>query len=131
ALPQIFDRYFPAQEELSVGEGTGIGLSIAKDFAELMGGPLRAERQPGAGSIFTLTLPVKTALKPTIGHEEKDMENFPQENLQGADSFSVLPIKNRKDFTVLIAEDNPDLRQYLHQILEPPHEVVAVENGKQ
>src|SRR5690606_10716939 len=104
--------------------------SIAKEFTELMGGTLSAENQEGTGSTFTLMLPVKVAAKQTKGYEENDTENFQQENLQRADSFSVISMKNKKDFTVLIAEDNTDLRNFLCQILEPLYEVVAVENGK-
>lgn len=128
-LPLIFDRYFQAESNLPDIEGTGIGLSIAKEFTELMGGTLSAESTVGAGSTFTLLLPVKIAQQ-LNGYEENDSENFPQENLHGVAPFSTMPKKNQKDFTVLIAEDNTDLRHFLYQILEPHYEVVVVENGR-
>ena len=40
-------------------EGTGLGLSLTKRFVELHGGSLRLESEPGAGSTFTFTLPIR------------------------------------------------------------------------
>ena len=130
-LPRIFDRYFQAQNDLSFSEGTGIGLSMAKEFAELMGGTLSAESQPEVGSNFTLVLPVKKPDYQTYGYEEADNEQFPQENLSGNGAIPKPETEGKKEFTVLMAEDNPDLRNFLQQILDTRYNVVAVENGKQ
>lgn len=53
------DRLFVPFERFSGDEveGTGLGLSVSKTFAEAMGGELRVTSEPGAGSTFTLVLP--------------------------------------------------------------------------
>lgn len=57
-LPRIFDRFWRADgsRNRSTG-GSGLGLSIARKLARAHGGDLIAYSTPGAGSVFTLTLP--------------------------------------------------------------------------
>ncbi|MBU1171604.1 MAG: HDOD domain-containing protein [Proteobacteria bacterium] len=54
--PQIFDPFFSTKQE---GKGTGQGLSISKSIIEDYKGQLTVETQPGRGSAFVITLPVK------------------------------------------------------------------------
>ena len=57
-LAHLFEPFNRLGREASGVEGTGIGLVIARRLAELMGGSLRARSAPGAGSCFTLRLPL-------------------------------------------------------------------------
>ena len=57
-LDTIFDPFVQVRSDLTrTAEGTGLGLAISRDLARGMGGDLIAESTPGAGSVFTLTLP--------------------------------------------------------------------------
>jgi signal transduction histidine kinase len=56
-LFQEFERIEPASGPMPAG--TGLGLAISRRFAELHGGTLTAESQPGRGSTFTLRLPLR------------------------------------------------------------------------
>jgi len=59
-LPFIFDEFRQVDGSSSKKfGGTGLGLAIAKKYAKLLHGEIRVESQPGAGSTFTLILPMK------------------------------------------------------------------------
>lgn len=57
---RIFDRFGRVEGDVAVRKGgLGLGLAIAKAYAELLGGTIRVESEPGKGSIFTVSLPCK------------------------------------------------------------------------
>jgi signal transduction histidine kinase len=55
-LPHVFDRFYRADSARS-GPGSGLGLSIARENARLLGGDVEVRSEPGAGSRFTFRLP--------------------------------------------------------------------------
>jgi signal transduction histidine kinase len=57
-LPRIFERFYRA-ENARFQEGMGLGLAIARHIAEQHGGRLEAASEPGRGSRFTVTLPLR------------------------------------------------------------------------
>ncbi|MBU0703915.1 MAG: HAMP domain-containing histidine kinase, partial [Chloroflexi bacterium] len=58
-LPHIFDRFFRGEEPRAMQlTGTGLGLSIAEEIVELHGGRVTVESEVGAGSTFTVWLPL-------------------------------------------------------------------------
>ena len=56
-LPRVFDRFYRADAARVTG-GTGLGLAIARMIAERHRGTILVESTPGAGSVFTVRLPV-------------------------------------------------------------------------
>jgi signal transduction histidine kinase len=61
-LPHIFEPFYRGKSAQSAQiHGTGLGLSLARDIAEGMGGHLQASSEPGRGSTFTLELPAAAA----------------------------------------------------------------------
>lgn len=56
-LSRVFEQFYQADTGRQ-GEGTGLGLPLAKRIAELHGGSIRAESSPGKGACFTVTLPL-------------------------------------------------------------------------
>lgn len=61
---KIFERFYQVENSISRQYGgTGLGLSICRSYAELLGGNIRVESEPGTGSIFYFTLPFKSSAK--------------------------------------------------------------------
>ncbi|RPJ54032.1 MAG: DUF4118 domain-containing protein [Acidobacteria bacterium] len=56
-LPLVFDRYYRGRSVEESAEGTGMGLSIAREIISAHGGKVRVESEPGSGSRFYFTLP--------------------------------------------------------------------------
>ena len=56
-IPHIFDRFYRAQGS-SRADGTGLGLALAREISDHLGGEIRVQSQPGAGSTFSVTLPL-------------------------------------------------------------------------
>jgi signal transduction histidine kinase len=59
-LKHVFDRFYRGANTKAEGiAGTGIGLAMVKEIVEAHNGTVRAESEPGAGSVFRVTLPCK------------------------------------------------------------------------
>ncbi|MFT6336582.1 MAG: signal transduction histidine kinase/CheY-like chemotaxis protein [Saprospiraceae bacterium] len=127
-LPHIFDRFFQSNQKNAPTEGgTGIGLSYSIELVKLMNGKLWAESELGEGSKFHLVLPiVKSDLdNETIVVIDEEVET----NIVVPESTELLPL-SQMDKTILIVEDNADLREYLKIILDG-YSVILKENGQE
>ena len=56
-LPHVFERFHRGREERATTTGAGLGLSIARELTEMMGGGITAESPPDGGARFTVRLP--------------------------------------------------------------------------
>jgi DNA-binding response OmpR family regulator len=91
------------------GGGTGIGLALSRELAELLGGSLVVESQLGQGSTFTMSIPV-TLVDDEEAEEETDFE-ITMDRI-----YQPILINGEKPH-LLIVEDNADMREYLQSFL--------------
>ena len=97
--------------------GSGLGLSICRQLAEMMGGDLDCESEPGSGAAFILTLPLRPA-RPPMARE--------QSARQPAVAAQERPVR------VLVADDHPTNRRVIELILaQTPAQIVIAEDGAQ
>jgi signal transduction histidine kinase/DNA-binding response OmpR family regulator len=128
---RIFERFF--QNDLPgsiVNQGSGIGLSITKEFVKVHGGTIAVESELGKGSCFIVTLP----LSEVLGHVEKtSLENIePGETvLQEIALEENVPSIGGDRPVLLLVEDNEDFRFYLKDNLKLDYRVLEAKNGKE
>ena len=109
-LPHVFDRFYQVDETNSRAQvGTGIGLALARELTELLGGTIAVANNKGsAGATFTVTLPLAeiTAAEPA-GSSNDDVT------------------------TILIVEDSADMRAYLRARFAQQYRVIEATDGAQ
>mgnify|MGYP006267594873 CR=1 FL=1 len=131
-LPRIFDRYFQASQAGRTAQGgTGIGLALCKEYAELLGGWVKAESQLGEGSRFCIAFPLTGVSQSTVIESPSTItgESAPQ---SGSSTYSEASASSTEDSrpAILIVEDNADLRGFLRFTLSPHYKVLEAANGQ-
>lgn len=103
-MRNIFKRFTYSDETgTSNQQGSGLGLSISKDLAILLGGDITVKSVEGEGSIFYVTLPYDKIKIPLVRQPAKPAPHSKY---------------NFTDFTIMVAEDTPYNFEYLQSILQ-------------
>jgi signal transduction histidine kinase/DNA-binding NarL/FixJ family response regulator len=107
--------------------GTGLGLYISKQLADLLGAEIKVSSKPGKGSCFSVSLPVNRATKPLeMLTDRRDFEDFHRPSFE-VTSIEVPVLSGR----VLLAEDGVDNQRLLSTYLRQAGLTVDVAgNGK-
>jgi signal transduction histidine kinase/ligand-binding sensor domain-containing protein/DNA-binding response OmpR family regulator len=120
---KIFERFYQNEMPESLqNQGSGIGLSIVKEFVKMHNGSIRLESEPNQGTCFIINIPVG-----------EPSENQLPEPLPKLKLPPVSKKKNEglaKKPVVLLVEDNDDLRFYLKDNLKQSFQVIEASNGK-
>jgi signal transduction histidine kinase len=75
-IPHIFDRFYRAQGS-SRADGTGLGLALAGEISQHLGGDIRVESEPNLGSTFSIELPLADAASENSGRKDQRNPTFP------------------------------------------------------
>lgn len=145
---KIFERFFQAKGAAS---GTGIGLALVKSFVELHHGEARVESELGKGSDFIVVIPREQEGDSQVIHNDVDIvgnsvnasastgKNVVDESvLQYIDDgdrsrgkVQQLVSENTNRSTVLVIDDNTDIRQYERTLLQDEYIVLEAADGKE
>jgi CheY-like chemotaxis protein/AraC-like DNA-binding protein len=132
-LDRIFDLYYQASQAETIRlTGSGIGLSLVKQFVERQGGTISVQSQPGRGTTFTVRLPFGFAhLSPA--DLSSDADSTPVEMpvfVPEAASVSVpaIPLLTQR---ILIIEDNDEVRSYLTSLFTGTFDVITANDGRE
>jgi len=124
----IFERFVQnIPEGVVVNKGSGIGLSLTREFVQMHKGEIKLESVPGVGSKFTVILPV-TGEAEQLGYVEEiisdkiQVDKKPKQNLE--ETTEKQPCK------LLLVEDNPDIRFYLKDNLKDDFQIFEANNGR-
>lgn len=133
---RIFERFFQNSTAASVlNQGTGIGLSITKEFVQMHGGTIEVESEFEKGTTFYIHLPFietstlagennKSLLDSEL-NERTQKEEYPEKNNEQNSTNG-----NTETPLVLLVEDNEDFRFYLKDNLRMHYKVVEASDGK-
>lgn len=128
-LPYVFDRFYQSQQMNGYNKnGTGIGLSLCKELAGLMGGTAWAESEVGTGSIFHLKLPKKITTRISSVFDTDIEKSKDTEVASPPKAKNQASTDDQSQINILLVEDNIDLQKYI-KILLPQYHIITAGNG--
>ena len=136
-LPHVFNRFYQGKQYYSDEQGTGIGLALTKELVELHDGKIWVESDQD-GTRFHAEFPLVPAVREQGVFAESPI-GLSEEPLTSI--LSPLPSSEQSDMlastgeelarpSILVIEDNEDLRNYICRQLTQNYEVIETENGK-
>ena len=137
-LTKVFERFFQAKGAAS---GTGIGLALVKSFVELHQGEVRVESEPGKGTCFIVLLPrqqegfveepqSEAADKSSSFSDDGSLQYIDDGERHGGKLQQIISEHGEKP-TILIIDDNNDIRQYERTLLQDYYFVLEASDGRE
>lgn len=126
-LDRIFHRFYQSRHRFKPDSGglsgSGIGLYLCRRIVRLLGGTVTARNNRNAGSSFRLLLPLRRETPVAAADTSPDYPSVAEE----------MPAKSapREELTVLVVEDNADMRRYIRSILGEHYHVLEAAHGEE
>ncbi len=127
-VERIFERFYQVEPNYSEYTfGTGIGLSIVRDYVRLMEGEISVRSRPGHGSEFTLTFTKPlAAVRRSTGEVEDIVPVYDPEPAMEEETT-----EQEEGVNILVVEDNSSMREYIRDILAgSSYNVVLANDGR-
>lgn len=131
SMNKLFERFYEGDHRKHNTIGTGIGLSLTKNLVELHGGTILVESEPDKGACFIVRIPIsRDAFNPeeiddSILISDYNVSSYSTENIgiQGEET------EDDSKKSILIVEDNEDLKNLMVGILSLEYKVITASNG--
>lgn len=147
-IEKIFERFYMLDDQhlysSSMDSGSGIGLSLSKSLIERHYGYIAAESAPNDETTFSIAFPSSAEsyneeerMSSTVGYDLVFTRRGKEELFQITDPLDhnspVVTGEDRTDIrvTVLLAEDNREMRNYIEQMLEEHFRIITADNGQE
>lgn len=137
-IDYIFERFYQVEKKSSIA-GTGIGLHLTKNIIDLHHGNIIVDSDEGKGTTFCITIrPGNKHFKPEeIVNTPYQSINKTTHSFQEGQKKIAIPSEEDKDeiqtesnITLLLVEDDNDMRQYVKEELKNTYHIIEAKNGK-
>ena len=125
-LPHLFDRFYTEDRSM----GTGIGLHLVKEYIHMHGGEIRVESEPGQRTTFTVCLRKGKEHLEDSDLMETSVSHQAYEASRLDDSETHKMLSKTYPYTILITEDDDEVRCFLERELSPHFKTRTAANGK-
>ncbi|MEQ6120525.1 two-component regulator propeller domain-containing protein [Reichenbachiella sp. MALMAid0571] len=132
-IKKIFDRFYQSDTNSDDAQGFGLGLSIAREVIRLHSGEIYVESKENEGTTFKVELPLgkdhfkEKELAPVSQKENLKIEQSVKNRLEKSVPQEPNYFEN---VSVLIVEDNDEIREYLVNLLKDNFKIFQANNGK-
>jgi len=129
---RLFDAFVQADNSTTRKYGgTGLGLAISRKFCEMLGGSLRLESTPGAGSIFTVALPAEPAPLPGMESESISLDAVDPRSQRLAHALGDAE-KRGNIGRILVIDDDPTFRDSMERYFQNEgFRVISASSGQE
>lgn len=149
ALPYIFDRFYQVQDLAShKPQGSGIGLALTQELVKLLKGTIEVDSTPGVGTTFTLLFPVSKEAQlqeeyfspfgfkpistaPSVVQEQTSITTNDTQDSNLTFAKSEVSLSDDGLPTVLLVEDNADVRFYINAFLKARYRMITAMDGEE
>ncbi|MGR3810137.1 ATP-binding protein [Jiulongibacter sp. NS-SX5] len=131
-IEHIFEKFYQVNSQNH--QGSGVGLSLVKELTDLLKGSVRVVSNKGIGTTFMVELPAdEDTWRDYINHNTEPTDNFV---IRKSSDQPITPTildqdPNEKKKLILLVEDNPDMQEYLSEILSHEFNLLRAFDGKE
>lgn len=135
----LFQRFESLVKQNILQPSSGIGLSLVKEMVEMHHGTITVNSQPGVGSRFTVSLPLQREIFEEdvqvefILNDSQNSAPHPVDSMKAPEEMEEKEaFENNSDgFSILVVEDNEELKAFLKSILSENYTVITASNGEE